>query len=392
MRTQVGIVGAGPAGLMLSHLLHLAGHRVRRPGEPQPRLYREPHPRRPARAMGDRPPDRDRRRRAHAARGHVPRRRLFRFRRRAAPHQFPRAGRQGRDHLRPAGGGEGPDRPPAGRRRADPVRGRPTSASTTSAAARPKIRFQPRRQGPGARLRFHRRLRRLSRHLPAEHSGERAHRLRSRISVRLGRHPVGIAAARGRADLCLSRARLCALHHALADAWRGSICNARRTTTSRTGRTRASGRSCMRASAARGRWPKAPCCRRASPPCAASWSSRCNMAGMFLAGDSAHIQPPTGAKGMNLAIADVLVLSRAIERVLSLRPQRPARALFGDLPAAGLEGAALLLVDDAAVPSRSQPQRLRPQAPAGRARLRGELGGGGALARRELCRAAGRER
>jgi p-hydroxybenzoate 3-monooxygenase len=33
---------------------------------------------------------------------------------------------------------------------------------------------------------------------------------------------------------------------------------------------------------------------------------------MFLAGDSAHIQPPTGAKGMNLAIADVLVLARAI--------------------------------------------------------------------------------
>ena len=25
MRTQVGIVGAGPSGLMLSHLLHLAG-------------------------------------------------------------------------------------------------------------------------------------------------------------------------------------------------------------------------------------------------------------------------------------------------------------------------------------------------------------------------------
>ena len=25
MRTQVGIVGAGPAGLMLSHLLHLQG-------------------------------------------------------------------------------------------------------------------------------------------------------------------------------------------------------------------------------------------------------------------------------------------------------------------------------------------------------------------------------
>ncbi len=33
---------------------------------------------------------------------------------------------------------------------------------------------------------------------------------------------------------------------------------------------------------------------------------------MFLAGDSAHIQPPTGAKGMNLALADVMVLSRAL--------------------------------------------------------------------------------
>lgn len=34
---------------------------------------------------------------------------------------------------------------------------------------------------------------------------------------------------------------------------------------------------------------------------------------LFLAGDSAHIVPPTGAKGMNLAIADVTVLARALE-------------------------------------------------------------------------------
>ncbi len=33
---------------------------------------------------------------------------------------------------------------------------------------------------------------------------------------------------------------------------------------------------------------------------------------LFLAGDSAHIVPPTGAKGMNLAIADVRMLSRAL--------------------------------------------------------------------------------
>jgi p-hydroxybenzoate 3-monooxygenase len=35
---------------------------------------------------------------------------------------------------------------------------------------------------------------------------------------------------------------------------------------------------------------------------------------LFLAGDSAHIVPPTGAKGMNLAMADVVYLSRALER------------------------------------------------------------------------------
>jgi p-hydroxybenzoate 3-monooxygenase len=33
---------------------------------------------------------------------------------------------------------------------------------------------------------------------------------------------------------------------------------------------------------------------------------------LFLTGDAAHIVPPTGAKGMNLALADVRVLSRAI--------------------------------------------------------------------------------
>jgi p-hydroxybenzoate 3-monooxygenase len=34
---------------------------------------------------------------------------------------------------------------------------------------------------------------------------------------------------------------------------------------------------------------------------------------LFLAGDAAHIVPPTGAKGMNLAVADVAVLARALE-------------------------------------------------------------------------------
>jgi p-hydroxybenzoate 3-monooxygenase len=35
---------------------------------------------------------------------------------------------------------------------------------------------------------------------------------------------------------------------------------------------------------------------------------------LFLLGDAAHIVPPTGAKGMNLAVGDVAVLARALEQ------------------------------------------------------------------------------
>jgi p-hydroxybenzoate 3-monooxygenase len=37
---------------------------------------------------------------------------------------------------------------------------------------------------------------------------------------------------------------------------------------------------------------------------------------LFLAGDAAHIVPPTGAKGLNLAVADVTLLSEALVRLL----------------------------------------------------------------------------
>jgi p-hydroxybenzoate 3-monooxygenase len=45
---------------------------------------------------------------------------------------------------------------------------------------------------------------------------------------------------------------------------------------------------------------------------------------LFLAGDAAHIVPPTGAKGLNLAIADVAVLAEAL--VALLRDGRPELA------------------------------------------------------------------
>ena len=37
---------------------------------------------------------------------------------------------------------------------------------------------------------------------------------------------------------------------------------------------------------------------------------------LFLAGDAAHIVPPTGAKGLNLAFADVTVLTEALDLMM----------------------------------------------------------------------------
>jgi p-hydroxybenzoate 3-monooxygenase len=47
---------------------------------------------------------------------------------------------------------------------------------------------------------------------------------------------------------------------------------------------------------------------------------------LFLAGDAAHIVPPTGAKGMNLAVADVRRLGPALVALLRKNDSRPAEA------------------------------------------------------------------
>jgi len=50
---------------------------------------------------------------------------------------------------------------------------------------------------------------------------------------------------------------------------------------------------------------------------------------LFLAGDAAHIVPPTGAKGMNLAIADVYVLARALAGHYRTGESRPTNQKVG---------------------------------------------------------------
>ena len=109
---------------------------------------------------------------------------------------------------------------------------------------------------------------------------------------------------------------------------------------------------------------------------------------LYLAGDSAHIVPPTGAKGMNLAVADVRYLTRGADRLLRARRRGAACRLFGALPAPGVEGAALLLVDDDAAAHRPRGAAFRPPPAGGRARLCDRLRGRHGLAGRELCRPA----
>ena len=46
---------------------------------------------------------------------------------------------------------------------------------------------------------------------------------------------------------------------------------------------------------------------------------------LVLAGDAAHTVPPTGAKGLNLALADVRVLAEELERAVAKDDPGPLR-------------------------------------------------------------------
>ena len=57
---------------------------------------------------------------------------------------------------------------------------------------------------------------------------------------------------------------------------------------------------------------------------------------LLLAGDAAHTVPPTGAKGLNLALADVRVLAEVLERaVRNKEPTRSTSTVRGRWPGCG---------------------------------------------------------
>ena len=80
---------------------------------------------------------------------------------------------------------------------------------------------------------------------------------------------------------------------------------------------------------------------------------------LFLAGDAAHIVPPTGAKGLNLAVSDVFYLSRALTEIFRTGKIALSRLLFRHGAAPGVEFGARIVVADHAAASFSRRDALR---------------------------------
>ena len=94
---------------------------------------------------------------------------------------------------------------------------------------------------------------------------------------------------------------------------------------------------------------------------------------LFLAGDAAHIVPPTGAKGLNLAASDVHYLSQALRRVLRRRNPTPASTPIPARALARVWKAERFSWWMTTLLHRFPDNAVRPQDPARRARLSGPL-------------------
>jgi p-hydroxybenzoate 3-monooxygenase len=243
-----------------------------------------------------------------------------------------------RRRLRPDRGDARPLRRARGDGRQDRSRSR-TSRSTTPTAMRPPSPIPWTASPAAARLRFHRRLRRLPRRQPPEHP-----RRRSAASTKRSIPSAGSASCRETPpvndELIYANSdrgfALCSMRNAAAQPLLHPVPAVG--LGSRTGPTRPSGQELKRRIPAR-RPPRLSPARRSRNPsrrCAPSCASRCAGAGCSCAGDAAHIVPPTGAKGLNTAASDVHYLYPG-SRILSGRDRRastPIRKGAG----AGLEG------------------------------------------------------
>jgi p-hydroxybenzoate 3-monooxygenase len=76
--------------------------------------------------------------------------------------------------------------------------------------------------------------------------------------------------------------------------------------------------------------PSAPSIEKSIAPLRSFVAEPLRFGRLFLAGDAAHIVPPTGAKGLNLAVSDVLYLSEALREFYRAPPGDRARAALDE--------------------------------------------------------------
>ena len=193
-----------------------------------------------------------------------------------------------------------------------------------------------------------------------------------------------------RADLLEPRARLRALQHAIGAAQPLLRAVPARRPGRRLERRQRSGTSCAAGSiaAAAAALVTGPSIEKSIAPLRSFVAEPMRFGRLFLAGDAAHIVPPTGAKGLNLAAADVGYLARALGRALPRAQRCRHRHVLAALPASGLARRAVLVVVHLADAQVSRDGSLRAENPGGGARLPRSFGGCGDRARRELRRAA----
>ena len=312
LRTQVAIVGAGPAGLILAALLHRAGIESV-VLEDRSREYVEARIRAGVLEQGtvellERAGVAER---LHA-RGDRARRHPPAVRRRAAPRAAERADRRAHHRdLRPDRGRQGPDRRAARRGAAAALRG--GRGERARLRGRRAVRaLRARRRGAPARLRRDRRLRRLPRRLPA---GDRRRVLRTFARE----YPYGWLGIL--ADVAPSSDELVYAHHPRGFA----LLSLRSPTRSRLYLQCAPDEDIakwpddriweeLQARTALDGWTlkEGPVLEKGVTGMRSFVAEPMQHGRLFLAGDAAHIVPPTGAKGLNLAAHDVRVLADAL--------------------------------------------------------------------------------
>ena len=163
------------------------------------------------------------------------------------------------------------------------------------------------------RGRLHRRLRRVPWRQPSCHSGRRPARVRTSLPVRMDGGAVGDTASQPRTDLCPAPPgfALCSMRNPMLSRYYIQ-CTADTDAASWTDEQFWDELRLRIPEEAASSLVTGPSIEKSVTPLRSYVAEPMQWGNLFLAGDAAHIVPPTGAKGLNLAFSDVYYLTEAL--------------------------------------------------------------------------------